>query len=290
MSFQILTDTTCDLPFSYFREHQVDVLGMIVTIDQKEYHTAHEGELTPERLLGLLDEGKLATTSQINFSEFEAAFRKYAELEEEVLYLCFSSGLSGTFQSALMAREVVLEDFPRAEINIIDTLAAATGEGLLVDLAVRLRDEGLEANVVIERLKAVIPNVRSWVLADDLYHLMRGGRVSKTSAFIGTLANIKPIIHVTRDGRLEPVAKVRGQKKGLKYLFDETIKDLAAPESQAIWIGHSGIEEVALEMKDKILEVLPNATVNILPLGPTIAAHTGRGTLAVFSVGSKERD
>ncbi|MBS7577837.1 MULTISPECIES: DegV family protein [unclassified Enterococcus] len=289
MTFQILTDTTSDLPFSYLRDKDVEVLGMIVTIDEQQYDTAKEGALTPELLLSFLDQGKMPTTSQINVAEFEKAFRRYAEKGDELLYLCFSSGLSGTYQSAIIAKEMILEEFPEAQINIIDTLAAAAGEGLLVDLAVQMRDQGMEIYDVIEKLEYFIPRLRSWVLADDLYHLMRGGRVSKTSAIFGTLANIKPIIYVTEAGKLEAVAKVRGQKKGLTYLYEETVKDLYHPEAQTIWIGHSGIKAVAEEMKARILKSTDVQAVNIVPLGPTIASHTGKGTLAVFSLGQTAR-
>lgn len=289
MTFQILTDTTSDLPFSYLRDNDVEAVGMIVTIDEQQYDTAREGELTPELLLSFLDQGKMPTTSQINVAEFEKTFRVYAENGDELLYLCFSSGLSGTYQSAVIAKEMILEEFPTAQINIIDTLAAAAGEGLLVDLAVQMRDQGLEIYDAIEKLNYFIPRLRSWVLADDLYHLMRGGRVSKTSAVIGTIANIKPIIHVTEAGKLEAIAKVRGQKKGLTYLYEETVKDLYHPEVQTIWIGHSGIKSIAEEMKERILKTTDIQNVTVVPLGPTIASHTGRGTLAIFSIGLTPR-
>lgn len=290
MTFQILTDTTCDLPFDYLKTHEVDYLGMTVTVDDCQYDTANDGELPPEKLLALLDEGKTATTSQINLTDFLTVFKKYAKKKITLLYLCFSSGLSGTFQSALMAKQMVLEEFPDAQIHVIDTLAAAAGEGLLVDLAVEMRDSGLTIEETITQIETVIPKVRSWVLADDLYHLMRGGRVSKTSAVLGSLANIKPVIYVTKEGKLEPIAKVRGQKKGLTYLFTETVKNLEQPEKQTIWIGHSGILDVAEAMKKRITESVSVKAVKIVPLGPTIAAHTGRGTLAIFSIGTDIRD
>lgn len=146
----------------------------------------------------------------VNFQNF---FKSVVKAGNDVLYLGFSSGLSGTYQSAEMAKQLVLDELPSAHITTIDTLAAASGEGYLVKEAVKLRDDGATLEEVVTALQDLIPRLRSWVMADDLYHLARGGRISKTAATVGTLVNIKPIIDVDPAGQLRQVGKIRGKKK-----------------------------------------------------------------------------
>jgi DegV family protein with EDD domain len=230
--------------------------------------------------------GSKPTTSQINVGQFEEAFRRHAEAGEAVLYLAFSSVLSGTYQSAVMAREMILEEFPEATIEIVDTLAAAGGEGYLSILAVEARDQGQSLEETKAMIEDILPRLRTYFLVDDLYHLMRGGRLSKGSAIIGSLVNIKPLLWIEADGKLVPIAKVRGRKKGMREMLQLASQDLA--HSTAI-VAYSTDLDGAQALKDSLLEDPTIDQVLIMPLGPVIATHVGPGTLAVFVIGNQAR-
>lgn len=205
-----------------------------------------------------------------------------------MLYLGFSSGLSGTYQSAEMAKQLVLDEIPSARITTVDTLAAASGEGYLVKETVKLRDNGASLDEVVAAMQDLIPRLRSWVMADDLYHLARGGRISKTAATVGTLVNIKPIIDVDPEGQLRQVGKIRGKKKALKTLVANTLTDFDSAYPH-VMIGYSGEPDVAEEVKAELLQSDLITEVTLTPLGPTIATHTGKGTIAIFSIGRTQR-
>ena len=192
MTFKILTDSTADLPENWTQENDVQVLGLTIQLDGQTYETVGAGKLTSQELLDKMESGSKPTTSQINVGQFEDVFRSYAKEETPVLYVAFASALSGTYQSAVMAREIVLEDFPGALIRIIDTKAASMGEGLLVMKAAEARAAGQTLEQTADLIESLVPKVKTYFLVDDLNHLMRGGRISKTAALMGSLVNIKP--------------------------------------------------------------------------------------------------
>lgn len=189
MTYKIVTDSTTDLSDSYAAEHDIMMLGVTVTMDDVTYQMTGDGHLTSEFLLKKMSEGAKPVTSQVNVGQFLDAFKPIVSQGLEVLYIGFSSGLSGTLQSAKIAKEMILAETPSAKIRIIDTLAAASGEGYLVREAIKLHDEGKTVSDVVTVLKDLVLRLRSWVMADDLFHLSRGGRVSKTAAAVGTLVN-----------------------------------------------------------------------------------------------------
>ena len=185
-----------------------------------------------------------------------------------------------------MAREMILEEFPEATIEIVDTLAAAGGEGYLSILAVEARDQGKSLEETKAMIEDILPRLRTYFLVDDLYHLMRGGRLSKGSAIIGSLVNIKPLLWIEADGKLVPIAKVRGRKKGMREMLQLASQDLA--HSTAI-VAYSTDLDGAQALKDSLLEDPTIDQVLIMPLGPVIATHVGPGTLAVFVIGNQAR-
>ncbi|GFH41227.1 DegV family protein [Lactococcus insecticola] len=288
MTYKIITDSTTDLSDSYAAAHDIIMLGTVVTIDDTAYQTVGDARLTSEVLLEKMANGAKPVSSQINVGQFSEVFKSVTTAGDEVLYLGFSSGLSGTYQSAEMARKMVLEDLPDAQITIVDTLAAASGEGYLVKEAVKLRDNGASTAEIVSKLEDLVPRLRSWVMADDLYHLARGGRISKTAATVGSLVNIKPIIDVDPEGKLRQVGKIRGKKKALKSLVEKTVTDSDGNYPDVI-IGYSGDISVAEDVKADLLTHDSVGNVDITPLGPTIATHTGAGTIAVFSIGKNKR-
>lgn len=283
MTFKLITDSTADLDESWAKDQDVEILGLHITLDGQVYETVGENRLTSDLLLERMKNGSKPTTSQINVGQFEEAFRRHAEAGEAVLYLAFSSVLSGTYQSAVMAWEMILEEFPEATIEIVDTLAAAGGEGYLSILAVEARDQGKSLEETKAMIEDILPRLRTYFLVDDLYHLMRGGRLSKGSAIIGSLVNIKPLLWIEADGKLVPIAKVRGRKKEMLQLASQ---DLA--HSTAI-VAYSTDLDGAQALKDSLLESPAIDQVLIMPLGPVIATHVGPGTLAVFVIGKDAR-
>lgn len=286
MTFKLITDSTADLDESWAKDQDVEILGLHITLDGQVYETVGENRLTSDLLLERMKNGSKPTTSQINVGQFEEAFRRQAEAGEAVLYLAFSSVLSGTYQSAVMAREMILEEFPEATIEIVDTLAAAGGEGYLSILAVEARDQGKSLEETKAMIEDILPRLRTYFLVDDLYHLMRGGRLSKGSAIIGSLVNIKPLLWIEADGKLVPIAKVRGRKKGMREMLQLASQDLA--HSTAI-VAYSTDLDGAQALKDSLLESPAIDQVLIMPLGPVIATHVGPGTLAVFVIGKDAR-
>ncbi|MDQ0222429.1 DegV family protein [Streptococcus moroccensis] len=286
MIFQILTDSTADLATQWLTEHQVDVLGLTVQLDGVHYETVGPDQLTSPVLLEKMAAGSQPTTSQINVGQFEAYFTEKAQSGIAVLYVAFSSALSGTYQSAVMARDMVLDDYPGATITIVDTLAASAGEGYLVMEAARLRDAGLSLEETCDKIADLASRLKTHFLVDDLNHLMRGGRISKASAFIGGLVNIKPIISIQRDGKLESVAKVRGRKKAMTEFIQLALQDIAEPVAI---VAYADDIETAESIKERLLTEPSIEEVHLFPLGPIIAAHVGPGTQAIFTIGKQMR-
>lgn len=289
MTFKIVTDSTTDLPESWALKNDVQILGLTIQLDGTTYETVGDKKLTSEQLLSKMEAGSQPTTSQINVGQFEDIFRRYAEVGMPVLYIAFASVLSGTYQSAVMARDMVLEDFPKAVIRIIDTKAASMGEGILVMKAVEAKAAGQSLEQVVALIKSLVPKVKTYFLVDDLNHLMRGGRISKTAALMGSLVNIKPVITVKGDGRLDSVAKVRGKKKAQTEVVRMTLEDIADPRVVIAYAGADS-QEVAQVLKNQLLASEQVNEVLILPLGPVISTHTGPGTLGLFSIAHENQD
>lgn len=289
MTFKILTDSTADLPESWALENDVQILGLTIQLDGTTYETVGDKKLTSEQLLSKMEAGSQPTTSQINVGQFEDIFRGYAEIGMPVLYIAFASVLSGTYQSAVMARDMVLEDFPEAVIRIIDTKAASMGEGILVMKAVEAKAAGQSLEQIVALIESLVPKVKTYFLVDDLNHLMRGGRISKPAALMGSLVNIKPVIAVKGDGRLDSVAKVRGKKKAQTEVVRMTLEDIADPRVVIAYAGADS-QEVAQVLKNQLLASEQVNEVLILPLGPVISTHTGPGTLGLFSIAHENQD
>ncbi|QIM46586.1 DegV family EDD domain-containing protein [Streptococcus ruminicola] len=286
MTFKLLTDSTADLDENWATAHDVEILGLTIQLDGEIYETVGPNRLTSEKLLESMKNGGKPTTSQVNVGQFEESFRRHAQNGDEVLYLAFSSVLSGTYQSSMIARDLVLEEFPDATIEIVDTLAAAGGEGYLSVLAAAARDEGKTLEETKAMIIDILPRLRTYFLVDDLYHLMRGGRLSKTSAIMGSLANIKPLLWLDATGKLVPLAKIRGRKKALKEVVAQATESLA---HRTAVVAYANDVEGAESLKESLLEHDMIDDVLIMPLGPVISAHVGPGTLAVFTIGKDAR-
>lgn len=286
MTFTIVTDSTSDLPISWVQENDVTVLGLTINLDGLTYETVGENRLTSAVLLDKMATGGLPTTSQVNVGQFEEVFEAAAKEGKEVLYLAFSAALSGTYQSAVIARDMVMDQYPEAVITIVDTKAATIGEGYLVMKAVEARAAGktlAETKAIVEDL---VPRLRTYLLVDDLNHLVRGGRLSKSAALIGGLVNIKPLLALNAEGKLEAIAKIRGRKKGIKEMLNLTLDNL---DHSTVMVAYTGDIEAAEAIKATLLEDSRVTDVLLTELGPIIATHTGTGVLAILSINKKER-
>ncbi|HEP1515322.1 TPA: DegV family protein [Streptococcus pyogenes] len=286
MTFTIMTDSTADLNQTWAEDHDIVLIGLTILCDGEVYETVGPNRISSDYLLKKMKAGSHPQTSQINVGEFEKVFREHAKNNKALLYLAFSSVLSGTSQSALMARDLVREDYPDAVIEIVDTLAAAGGEGYLTILAAEARDSGKNLLETKDIVEAVIPRLRTYFLVDDLFHLMRGGRLSKGSAFLGSLASIKPLLWIDEEGKLVPIAKIRGRQKAIKEMVAQVEKDIA---DSTVIVSYTSDQGSAEKLREELLAHENISDVLMMPLGPVISAHVGPNTLAVFVIGQNSR-
>ncbi|HEQ4202422.1 TPA: DegV family protein [Streptococcus pyogenes] len=286
MTFTIMTDSTADLNQTWAEDHDIVLIGLTILCDGEVYETVGPNRISSNYLLKKMKAGSHPQTSQINVGEFEKVFREHAKNNKALLYLAFSSVLSGTYQSALMARDLVREDYPDAVIEIVDTLAAAGGEGYLTILAAEARDSGKNLLETKDIVEAVIPRLRTYFLVDDLFHLMRGGRLSKGSAFLGSLASIKPLLWIDEEGKLVPIAKIRGRQKAIKEMVAQVEKDIA---DSTVIVSYTSDQGSAEKLREELLAHENISDVLMMPLGPVISAHVGPNTLAVFVIGQNSR-
>ena len=287
--YRIITDSCCDLTAAMVEELNLRVLPLSFTMNGKTYKNYSDGrEMDNATFYGHIKNGAMPTTSQVNPDEWESAFDEILANGEDLLALVFSSGLSGTYQSACIARETMAEKYPDRKIVVIDTLCAALGQGLLVYLTAQKKADGASIEEAAAYAESLIPQLDHWIAVDDLFHLKRGGRVSAASAVMGTMLSIKPIIHVDNAGKLIPVHKIRGRRQSLDYLVKKASELAVNPEEQTMFICNSHCLEDAEYVKQQLKKTLHPKKVIIGDIGPVIASHTGLGTLAVFFLG-KER-
>lgn len=286
--FLIVTDSTADLPEEYLVQHHVYCMHMTYFMEDKAYG-GMEPEMDWKEFYERMREGKMPTTSQINPEEHKKHFEKILQKDKEILYLAFSSGLSGTCNNARIAAEELLEKHPDCKIIVIDTLAASMGEGLLVHKAVKLKEEGKSLEETAEWIQSHVQNLVHVFTVDDLFHLHRGGRVSRASAIVGTLAAIKPKLYVDTEGHLILIGKCRGRKKSLNLLVDYMEEKMGsyldANREDMVFISHGDALEDAEYVRDQIRERFGIQNFMIAPIGPTIGTHSGPGTIALFFLG-----
>ena len=287
MTYQIITDATADLNEELLAGlPDVKIIPMHVQVNGKEYLFGPGGNITNEEFYAYLRSGHFATTSQINPETYRDHFEKILKQGMDVLYLCFSSGMSKTIQSAQMAIAELQEEYPDRTILCLDTLCAAVGEGLFVMEAASKQAQGMDIHQLYSWLEAHRMNLCHWVTVDTFDHLKHGGRVSATSAAMGTLLGIKPLIHVDADGKLVAMGKPRGKKKALEALLSNMEKGWLPEISNQVIIGHGDSLDVAKELRDMVAARFPEAEIYIAPIGPIIGAHAGPGVMTVFFWGN----
>lgn len=286
MNTVIITDSCSDLPLSFIKENNVPVISMTYHFKGSEHKDDFGSTISYRDFYKAVREGELPTTSQINVFTFTEEFKKYVKEDKSIIYIGFSSALSGSLNSAIVAKDLVEKEFENADISVIDSKAASTGLGLLVYYAVDMLKNGKSKEEIVSWLEGNKLKVNHWFTVNDLFHLKRGGRVSGTAALIGTILDIKPVLHVDDEGRLIPVTKVKGRKKALKTLVEKFREMVVNPEEQVVFISHGDALEDAEYVKSLILDECRVKDVIITYIGPVVGSHSGPGTLALFFQGN----
>ena len=282
----IFTDSCCDLPRSFVEENNIQVMHLRVNIQGRDIPDDLGISIESKNFYDLIRQGEMPTTSQVNVNTFEDNFRKYIKEGYSIIYIGFSSALSGCVNSARIAKENIEEEISDADITIIDTKSASLGLGLIVYNAVNMLKAGKEKSEIVNWIEDNKLKVNHWFTVNDLYHLKRGGRLSGTVAAVGTILSIKPVMHIDDEGRLIPASKVKGRKKSIKVLKEILVDKIACPEEQTIFISHGDCIEDAEYLKELILNEVKVKEVIINNVGPVIGSHTGPGILALFFMGS----
>ena len=287
MTYQIITDATADLNDELLSGlPEVRIIPMNVQVNGREYLFGPGGNIDCDEFYAFLRNGQFASTSQINPATYREYFEPILQDGRDLLYLCFSSGLSRTIESARTAIAELQEEYPDRSILCLDTLCAAVGEGLFVMEAARKQIQGMDIHSLYNWLEEHRLNLCHWVTVDTFDHLKHGGRVSTTSAAVGTMLGIKPLIHVDENGKLVAVGKPRGKKKALEALVSNMEKGWLPEISKQVIIGHGDSLDVARELRDLVAARFPEAEILIAPIGPVIGAHAGPGVMTVFFWGN----
>lgn len=283
--FVITSDSTVDLPKEFLEAKQVPIVSLSYIIDGTTYK---DGEgLTNKEFYDKIREGAMPTTSQVNPEQARDLFEPILKEGKDLLHIAFTSGLSGTYNSCRIAAEELVEEYPDRKIIVVDSLCAASGGGMLLYKALELKEQGKTLDEIATWVEENKLHICHDVTVDDLFHLHRGGRVSKTSAVLGTIIKIKPIIHVNDEGKLIVIGKERGRKKALQTLVDRMEEKSEGFENDIVMITHGDALEDAEYVRDLIREKFGIQNIMINPLGSVIGSHTGPGVIALFYMGNR---
>lgn len=284
--FIISTDNNADLPDDYIESNNLPIISLSYMIDGETYDK--DNELPYDIFYDKMRKGSMPTTSQINPEIAKEKFKNIIEEEDaDILHIAFSSGLSGSYNSTCVAAEELAQEDSNHKITVIDSLSASLGQGLLVYKAIELKKQGKSMEEIEKWLEENKLHLCHYFTVDDLNHLYRGGRVSKATAFIGTVINVKPILHVDNEGHLVPIGKVRGRKRSLITLVENMEKQLGSyrEKNDIVFISHGDCEDDAEYVASLVKERFGIDSFIINYVGPTIGAHSGPGTIALFFMG-----
>lgn len=285
--FAIVTDSSCDLPAKMADELELTVLPLAFQLSGKEYYNYLDGrEISFSDFYAHIRKEETCTTSAVNVQAFVTAMEPILKSGKDVLCIAFSSGLSNTYNAAKLACEELSPKYPERKVYAVDSLCASLGEGLLVYLAVQEKRNGKTIDELRSWLEATKLHLCHWFTVEDLNHLKRGGRVSATTALIGTMLNIKPVLHVDDEGHLVNVSKARGRRASLTALVDNMAETAINPASQVVFISHGDSQADADFVASEVKRRLGVKTVVTNYVGPVIGAHSGPGTIALFFLGT----
>ena len=288
MSYEILTDSCANLTDAQIDACGVNIMSLMFTMGGKEYYSYIKGQKSDlKQFYTKMRNKEMVTTSQINRDTCIDAFEGFLKEGKDVLYIAFSSGLSGTYQAAHLAAEDLAEKYPERSIKVVDSLCASMGQGLLVWYACMQRKEGKSMEEVVQWLEKNRLRLCHWFTVDDLFFLKRGGRVSSATAVIGTLLGVKPVLHVDDEGHLIMMGKARGRKKALEALVEHMEQTVENPQEQVVFVSHGDCEEDAEYVAQLVKEKWKVKDIVINYIDPVIGGHSGPGTVALFFLGSK---
>jgi DegV family protein with EDD domain len=286
MTVKILSDSACDLPEDILEEYNIDILPIVLIKDDKEY--LDKVTIQPKTIYDDMRNGDMYKTAQIPPQIFQEKFTEYAKNNEDVIYIAFSSGLSGTYQTSIFVKSSIVEEYPDFNLDIVDSKAATSGFGLMVAEAGKMAKEGKSKEEILNMLEFYRNHIEHIFTVDDIEYLFMGGRVTRTQAFIGGLLNIKPVLNI-EEGKLVPLEKIRGKNKVLKTMLN-IMEDRAINadlKNQTIGISHGDDLESALKLKEMISEQYGTTNFLINIIGASIGAHSGPGTLAITFLNKK---
>lgn len=283
--YLLSAETTCDMPAAFYSEHNVHTLHLTYSYGESEQSLTDTDE-DFKIFYKKVREGAMPRTSQIPMTVYYESFEKHIKDGYDIVHIALSSGISSTHNSCCVAAKELMEEYPEAKVYVIDSLSASMGEGLLLTHAIKLRDSGLDAKTLAERLDVDKQRFCHYFTVDDLNHLQRGGRVSKLTAVVGTAFGIKPGLHMDAEGKLIPIAKIRGRKQSVAWLAECMEKKVVREDNDVIYISHGDCLEDAEMLRDMIKERMGFEKFMISHIGPVVGAHSGPGTLALFFIGA----
>lgn len=285
--FIIMTDTASDLPEEYYAEHEIAVVRMGFNMDGTLYEGEDGAHIEVKDFYQKLREGSMPTTFQVSPEQAKRSMLPYVEAGKDILVVSFSSGLSGTYNSYVLAANELSSRYPARKIFVVDSLCASLGEGLLVDYVVKKADTGAEIGQTFEYSEALKQHICHYFTVDNLFHLKRGGRVSATTAVIGTMLKIKPVLHVDHEGHLIAIGKAMGRKKSISALVEHMRELQILDHDDPIFVSHGDCEEDVEYLLSLLKATFGERKVFVNQIGSVIGAHSGAGTLAVFFRGKR---
>lgn len=279
--FIISTESNADLPKEFIEQHKICVIPHYYSIEEKVY--GDEEELTTQEFYQEMRNKKKVATMASNPGVIQDRFTEYAKAGKDILHISFSSELSAGYNNIQMVSKEIMEEYPKTTIKVIDTLSASVGEMLMIIKALECQKEGMDIETTASEIEKLVPHISIQCTVDDLGHLYRGGRLSKATAIIGSLASIKPILCINKEGKLVSLDKARGRKKSFSILADYMEKKIGSFKDKQIAIGivHGDCMEDAQYMKELIQKRFGYENFIIRPVGPSIGAHSGPGTIGV---------
>lgn len=282
--YVIITDSGCDLPTQMVEELGVKVVPMGLTIAGKTYRHYHDyRELSSEKFYEMVRSGEIGTTSCVSIGDVEVEMEEHLKNGLDILYLSFSSGMSGSYQAAMTAADDMKEKYPDANITVVDTLCGCIGLGMITFLAVQKKREGNSLDGVAAYVESIKLNICHFFTVDDLNYIQKTGRISHITAFVGGILGVKPVFILDNDGKVFNDKKQRGRKAAIQYLAD--IADKKMTNRDYVFIVHADAEADAEILKNKVLEKNPNANVLVNQVGPILGNNTGPGALAIIFMG-----
>ena len=283
MTFKIATDSCCNLPEDIIDDLDLTIFPLVFMIGEEQHQSYLKGEVTDlQQFYTHMREGKVFTTSLPNLKDAEADLKAIFESGNDVLYLGFSSALSGTYEAINLLGNDLVKNYPDRTFIAIDTLAASLGQGLLVYYAAKMRAEGKTIDEVASWVRENLLHMCHWFTVDTFDHLRHGGRVSGAVAMLGTALQIKPLLHVDETGHLQVMGKPRGRRKAIETQLSLMRQGWTSERGRMVAVGHGDCPADAEMLKQAILQNFPDADVHIAPIGPIIGAHTGPDMLAVI--------